>query len=244
MRVLLLACAILLGVHAAVAAGGARVRRPTSAAAQLASPRPSLSAAARQSLAGTITRQQQLQVLQAAPGFSARLRNLGVSNVTQPMNSDPWQTGLTLTPLAPLYPGDATYDTYQLALQTRAGWLSPFSPLPAAAQTPPLLWLSVGANYDPLFWIEVKWPAPGAYLVTFFMKDLLPTSTAKPRVFKNGAGMLTPVPNAAPGGDQWTMLWEATTGPNTSEEIGVYPSESGFGFTFCCLSKVIIRKVQ
>lgn len=236
--------ALALCLSQALAAGGgsAPVKPLSLPATTLRALQGGLSATARQSLGGSITREQQLTMLKTDLRMGARLRNLGGNVTTQPMSSTPWDTGLTLTPLSLLYPSDANYDNFQLALQTRAAWLSPYSPLPAASQTPPLLWLNVAANYDPLCWVEARWPAPGLYLVTFFVKDLWPGSIAKPRVRIDGS-MQTPAPNTPTGGDRWTILVDASGPQNQPKEIALYPAESGFGFTACCLSKVVITRL-
>ncbi|MCE5240232.1 hypothetical protein LLH23_17350 [bacterium] len=246
MRSVLVICCLVAFLSAACAAGGSGptpVKRPGLSATALRTLQGGLSLTARQGLAGTITREQQLAVLRTDPLLSKRLAGLGAAAMTQPMGGDAWSTGIALTPVSYLYPANATYDSFALCLQTRAAWLSPFNPLPSAAQNPPLLWLNVAANSDPLFWVEAKWPSPGAYLITFFLKDLWPNSTAKPRVFHDGYGMQTPVANTPTGGDQWTFLWDASNPQRQHQEIGLYPAESGFGFTCCCLSKVVIRKL-
>ncbi|MEN6546945.1 MAG: hypothetical protein ABFE07_12985 [Armatimonadia bacterium] len=243
MRSLPIICGVLLCVHGAMAAGENSMPRIGVSASALRNMRASLSGPARKSLAGTITQAQQLKILRTDPSLAARLQQLGVGVETHPMGNDPWQSGIAVAPLTPLFPANATYDSFRLSLQTRAAWLSPFSPLPSSSQNPPLLWLNVASNSDPLFWVEAKWPSTGVYLVTCFMKDLWPNSIAKPRFFKSGSGMQTAVSNVDSGGDRWTFLWEANNPQDLEDEVSVYPSESGFGFTCCCLSKVVISKI-
>jgi hypothetical protein len=246
MRTALLVCAIMASWSAALAAGGrsaAPVKQLSLSAAAVRTLRAGLSPTALQSLSGSITRQQQLMSLHSDPVMGKRLGDLGLNTTTQPMSGDPWSTGVAVAPLTPLYPASATYGTFQLALQTRAAWLGPFSPLPSPSQSAPLLWLNVDSNQPPLFWVEVNWPSTGVYVITLLMKDLWPTSTARPRVFKNGAGMQTPVPNTPSGGDRWTILWEVSSPNSLHENVGVYPAESGLGFTCCCLSRVVISKL-
>ena len=172
-----------------------------------------------------------------------RLAKLGFKNTTQPLGSTPWDTGLTLTPLAPTYPATADYMNYNLALRTRAAYLSQLTPLPTATQNPQVLWLNVAANSSALLSVEAKWPSTGGYLVTFFIKDLWPNSTAKPRVWQNGVGMVTPVANTPTGGDRWTILWNVEDPADLNDEIGLYPAASGLGFTCCCLTKVVVSKL-
>jgi len=247
MRSLLAVCGIVVCLSGTGAAGGGGTptlaKRPTLSAAALRTLQAGLSDAARQNLAGTITRQQQLLMLQSDLTMRRRLQDLGAGSAPLPLGGDPWSAGITLTPVVHLYPAEATYSNFSLSLQTRAAWLSPFSPLPSSAQNPPLLWLNVGANYDPLFWVEAKWPAPGPYLITFFVKDLWPNSVARPRVFHDGVGMQEPIPNTPTGGDRWTFIWNASNPQKQHQEVALYPTESGFGFTCCCLSKVVISKL-
>jgi hypothetical protein len=247
MRTLLIVCGVLVSLSAALGARG----RETSPARQLAlSPaalqalRAGVPAATLRSLSGTVTRQQQLRWLRSDAVMGQKLQGLGVNPDPPPLGGDPWSTGVTVSPLAPIYPAGANYSNFQIALQSRAVWMSPYAALPAAGQNPPLLWLNQSANCDPLFWVEITWPATGVYMMTFQMKDLLPTSIAKPRVFKNGSGWQIPIPNTASGGDSWSLLWEVSNPNDLHETVGVYPADSGFGFTCCCLSKVVFSRLK
>lgn len=245
MRKALLVCGLLIVASVAMAADGVRVvPRVKLPETQLRQLKMGLPATALSSLGGTVTRAQQLQFLSSSPAWLKQLQALGAPQVTGGSSSDAlWNAGITLTPLAATYPAGADYDTSVLSLRTRAGMVGPLTPLPHSAQNPPLLWLNVGDNADALLWIEAKWPVPGTYLITFFMKDLFPNSLAKPRTWKSGLGMMDLAPNTPSGGDRWTVLVDASDPQHLEQDIAVYPAESGFGFTFCCLSKVVVSRL-
>ena len=241
MRRLVGALAFLVCVSGAVAAGsGLWSRTALSVSAQRAL-KTGLSPAARQSLAAAITPAQQLKMLEASPAMQARLQQLGPAMTVKQLQNSEWQEGITLTPLAATYPAGGDYMNFNLALKTRAAYISQLTPLPTADQQPPVLWLNVAGNNDPLLWIEAKWPEPGGYLVTFFLKDLWPNSTARPRIRVNGPET-TVVANTPTGADRWTILCTADNPQDLHDEIAVYPTESGFGLTTCCLSKVVVSK--
>lgn len=241
MRKLVGVLAVVVCASGAVAGGsGLLSRNALSVSAQRAL-KTGLSPAARQSLAGAITPAQQLKMLEASPAMRAHLQQLGPVMTAKQLQDPAWQDGITLTPLAATYPAGGDYMNFSLALKTRAAYISQLTPLPTAEQEPPVLWLNVAGNNDPLLWIEAKWPEPGGYLVTFFLKDLWTNSTAKPRIRVNGA-MTTVVSNTPTGADRWTILCTADDPQDLYDEIAVYPTESGFGLTMCCLSKVVVSK--
>jgi len=241
MRRLVGVLAVVVCVSGAVAAGSGLLSRTGLSVSAHRALKAGLSPAARQSLAGAITPAQQLKMLQASPAMQARLQQLGPAMTVKQLQNTEWQDGITLTPLAATYPAGGDYMNFNLALNTRAAYISQLTPLPTAEQEPPVLWLNVAGNNDPLLWIEAKWPEPGGYLVTFFLKDLWPNSTAKPRIRVNGA-MTTVVSNTPTGADRWTILCTADDPQDLYDEIAVYPVESGFGLTMCCLSKVVVSK--
>ncbi len=234
----------LIGCLSAVWAegGGTSLRKPVAiSAATLHHLQQGLTPAERLSLAGTITPAQQLAALQSNPTLRKRLQQLKLKAFTPGVDMGPWEAGITLTPLAATYPAGGDYGNFSLALRTEVAWLSQMTPLPFAGQNPPLLWLWAPNNSSPLFRIEAKWPMRAAYLVTFFMKDVIPNSVAQPRVWQDG-GLKHAFGNAPSGGDQWTILWLAPDPQNLYHEIKVYPSELTAGFVACCLSKVVVSK--
>ncbi len=243
MRALLGFCAVVVCLSAASAndTGGlaGRIRLSASAFKAL---RAGLPASVRQNLAAKITPQQQLAAIEADPSMRAQLQNLQPRASVMKLSDPAWQAGITLTPLAQTYPPEAGYGEAQLVLTTRAAHFSQFAPLPTAAQDPPLLWLNVAGNNTPLVWIEANWPEPGPYLITFFLKDLWPNSSARPRV-RGSSGFVQPAPNAPTGGDQWTVLWNVDDPGKLRHEIAVYPPESGASFLICCLSKVVVSRL-
>ncbi len=242
MRRLVGVLAFVVCVSGAVAAGSGLLSRTGLSVSAQRALKAGLSPAARQSLAARITPQQQLRMLEASPAMQARLQQLGPAMTVKQLQNSAWQEGITLTPLATTYPAGGDYMSFGLALQTRAAYISQLTPLPTAADSPQLLWLNVAGNNDPLLRIEAKWPERGAYIVTFFLKDLWPNSTARPRI-RVGATMTPVVSNTPTGGDQWSILCAADDPQDLYDEIAVYPAEIGFGFTVCCLSKVVVSKL-
>lgn len=194
------------------------------------------------SLGAKITPTEQLRLLKLNPAYAGRSFTVP-SQTTHVTSTDPWSTGITLTPLAPAFPAGATQNC-ALSLNTMAGMLAPYMLLPIPSQNPPTFWMHTPDNNVELFWIDAHWPAPGGYLITFSMCDLVPTSTACPRVWMPGVNQKVDlVGNKTVGADKWTMLWNARPDTYANEEITVYPSPAGWGFTYCCLSKIMISRL-
>ena len=160
--------------------------------------------------------------------------------------TDPWGKGVTLTPLAPMYPKAADYGTFQLRLTSHSTVLDPPGrPLPHAGQNPPLLELDLwGEGDNRLITIEARWPQPGAYLVTFFVRSReVSDPAAKPRVRVDNE-TLTPAPNTPTNGDRWTILLAVgEVDPTKLATLSLLSSQPGSGFSRCCLSKVVISRL-
>jgi len=201
-----------------------------------------LSQTARQRLAGTITAEQRVALVKAQPVLLARIQELFRGDALRRPLDQIWLSGITLTPLDATFPQGAGYSDYRLALRTDAAWLSQMTPLPTAAQNPPLLWLTASSNNSALLYIEAHWPQRGAYLLTFFMKDVWPNSSAVPRIRVNG------VPTEVypdPSGDDvaWSVACIAEDPQQLYHTISVHPEATGYGFMACCVSKVVISKI-
>ncbi|MGI5817294.1 MAG: hypothetical protein ACOX9R_04275 [Armatimonadota bacterium] len=241
MRMLPGVWAVLLWVSAAMVCGADgpadRVMLSRQEASALTA---GLSPSARRSLAGTITPREQLTAIQTQPAMARQLRRLRLSGSGGKPDDPAWMTGITLTPLEATYPADGDYMNFSLALTTRAAYLSQVTPLPTAAQEPPLLWLYVPSSNTPLLSIEAKWPMRGAYLITFVLKDVWAASVARPRVHVNGV-MQQVYADSEVGCDRWTVVCLAEDAQSLYHTITVYPAE--IGFTLCCLSKVVVSKV-
>jgi hypothetical protein len=244
MRHLMICGALLALVAVGSAAAPAKAVRPALSATSLRTLRQGLPLADLQRLGGVVTRQQQLTMLRANPQMAARLVQLGAGNQMQVMEGDAPTPSITLTPLAPRVPDGLDENVPFAALTSDAILLQPpGAVLPNAGQNPPHMWMFVTSNTAPLCTLKVRWPAPGAYMITLFMRDVIPISTAAPRVGRHTGPLQTPVADKTPGGTQWTFLWQVTTIPALPEEISVFPVDSGFGFVLCCLSKVVINKL-
>lgn len=78
------------------------------------------------------------------------------------------------------------------------------------------------------------------------MRDLFPTSPARPRVRVPGNAALQPLcPNTPTGGDRWTTLWDATGSDYASQQVEVFPGEGGgFAFTYCAFSRVVVSRLN
>lgn len=201
-----------------------------------------LSQAAQRDLAGDLTRDEQLRLLKLDPASSARLAGLTLPQ-TKALSSSPWDTGIVLRPLSTEYPVGSGFN-FVACLRSIAIEMGPGALLPRATQKPPLVWFWQTSNSAPLFWLDIHWPAPGSYVITFFMKDLLPSSIAKPRVQLGGKPPINLVPNVPSGAGRWTVLWDASDPNNLNQRLDILPSESGWGFLFSCLSKVVIRRLK
>lgn len=246
MRYLAAILALVLCVSATLvqAAGGAtttsRARRSTAVQRVV---RQGLSPAALQGLAGSITRDQQLAVLRSEPATAARLQKLGVSTVTLTNADANWNEGITLTPLAPVFPANADYYGFKLALETQSAYVSPWSPAPSASQQPPLLWLNTMWSSLPLITLDARWPSAGAYLLTFFMTDIWSESSARPHVLRADGTLQTLTPNTPKNATQWSLLWEVASTDAFFYQIHIYAQDDGLGFTTCALSKIVVTKL-
>ncbi len=237
--VLALLLCVSPGLHAQSTLAARRTQPPPGGLEAVQAGR---SQSARPRLAGTITPEQQAALIKARPVLLGRIQRLfGDAAFRRPL--DPiWLSGITLTPLDATFPQGANYGNSKLALRTEAAWLSQITPLPTASQTPPLLWLSVPSNNGTLLWVEARWPQRGAYLLTFFLKDVWPNGSATPRIRVNG------VPTEVypdPSGDDvtWSVACLAEDSEQLYQTISVHPEASGYGFMACCASKVVVSKI-
>jgi hypothetical protein len=249
MRAILTICAVALCLSGALAAGGtARQldRRANLKASALKLVRAGLAPAVRKSLAGTITRDQQVMMLRSEPKMAQRLEKFGATATPLPATLGSWDTGITLTPLLAGYPLGATSQNYELSLDSEAVWLCGQGvPLPNPTQDPPLLWFSVPWETNQcLFTLWARWPQPGAYMITFFLRNVWDTA-AKPRLCDrvHHETMLTPIPNKPTCAERWTILWDASDPNAQYQAIDVYPSEDTVNFAACCLSKIVVTRV-
>lgn len=240
---------LLVCLSVGMAAGGAA--RPVNGSASLTANalkvvRAGLAPEVRLSLAGPVTRDEQLRVLRSNAQTSAYLQKLAVGSTPSSAGSDPWLTGVTVTPLSGAYPAGASAASAQLRLESQAMLLmAPDIPLPNPTQNPPLLYFMVPWKSERcLFTLRVRWPQPGGYMVTFSMRNI-GISDAKPRIFgRNKGNLLTVIPNKQMCADRWTVLCDGTDPQAQSEALDVYPSEDGVNFCGCCLSKVTVNRVQ
>ncbi|MEI6501358.1 MAG: hypothetical protein WCP21_10085 [Armatimonadota bacterium] len=194
------------------------------------------------SLSARITPTEQLRLLKLNPAYAGQTFNVP-AQTTHVTSTDPWNTGITLTPFVPAFPA-GVISNYTLGLSTNAGMLAPYLPLPLPSQNPAAFWLYTPDNEVPLFTIEAHFPAPGGYLITFVMCDIWPASPACPRVKVPSLNQKVDlVGNKTRGADKWTMLWNALPGTYANESIEVYPSSMNLGFNFCCLSKIVISRL-
>jgi hypothetical protein len=246
LRSALIALTVLVAVSLVHAAGDlepAAKRRPLDAAtAQTFKSR--LNKSALRSLGAKITPGEQLRLLKLNPEYAGQTPVASDKSVRQ-VADQAWYNGITLTPLAPSFPL-ADVDRTLLRLNTRSAMLTSGMPLPVSSQSPPTLWLYHAADSDePLLWLDVNWPAPGLYLITFVICDVVPDATACPRVWMPAANQMVNLTGNKPSGaDKWTVLWNAS--PNTYRDGVVLlfaPSTMGAAFEYSCLSKVVISRL-
>lgn len=243
MKRLMMLAVVVAGASAALAGPTTMMRPQTSLSPQTRQALAAgLSAQSLRTLGLKITPAEQLRVLKSDSGYAAKLGGVTLPPVTL-HGTDAWLTGIALTPLAPDYPAGSAFNA-AASLNSRAITLGPGTPLAKAGQTPPLLWLWVAGNEDPLLWVHVKWPQPGLYMLTFSMHDLFPTSIARPRARLSDGQTPALIPDTQVGGTKWTMLCDGTDPQKAETDIALRPEQSGLGFTFCCLSQVVITRLQ
>jgi len=247
MRTVLIIGGLVVSLSVAITAGGESkpASRINPQPQDMRSPPKPLSDAELRSLGGTITREEQLAAVRSNPAMNKLLQRLGSGKAAFPTYSDAWSKGITLTPLAGVYPPDADETNCQLYLETEAGHFQGVrKPLPHPGQNPPLLWLRQIDKNKPLVRIWAHWPTPGGYLITFFIKDRSPNSRGAPRV-RVGDSYQTAVPLNPLSGDRWTILWNGIQlHPRILEPVDLHPGAIEYDFLSCCLSKVVIRKLN
>lgn len=194
-----------------------------------------------QSLAGAITRDEQLQMIRTVPRMGELLKKLAIGKALYPTTAGgSWSTGITLTPLSLVYPAGVQKDEdCQLLLYSEAAVFSPPKMmLPAPGQNPPLLWLRRCQENPDLLTLKTRYPEPGTYLVTFFMRDNSTSSTGEPFILVDFRGVDVAT-NATR--DRWTILHSLPTLPTGGTSwVTVRPRS---GFNSCCMSKVVVSRL-
>jgi len=228
-----------------LAAGGAispAVVRVPDRAALLSS----LTLPPRAGLDTTVTRELQMQTLVKDPVQGAKLKRLRL-RVSKPTPADPWTTGVTLTPCSPTYPKGSNLVNMQMGLTTYVGVINPNSPSPSA--TGSLFLLDVDMTLArilsdrPLLEIEVHFPSPGPYMLTFVMSNAWANSTARPQLSSSDTAPQPLVPNKNPGATQWTILWDA--GQKVHDTLYLKPgseSNPGGAFFAAYFTKLVVTK--
>jgi hypothetical protein len=198
----------------------------------------------RRLLARDFGRDELLHDLRKLPGLTERIPDPG-HHRPEP---DPWLQGVSIAPLSLTYPAGADQDHFELTLNTDHAMISVGFPLPKADQNPPLLCMGTLDPSQLIFWLQVRWPRKGSYVVTFLMRNMVPQALGHPRY--QTSRMSAPrelVPSQAQDPIRWSCIVEVDQEPSGSPEfIGIYPSASeGFanGFYGCLLSKVSIYRL-